>query len=388
MKYMGSKRWMLLNGLGHTLDKASAKASRFVDLFSGSGAVAAHVATRTPIPVVAYDLQRFSVVLARAVIGRNKPIHTEKVWAKWKERASRIVESTNPPTIAAVTRKSVEECRSWCSSMGSLVVTRSYGGHYFSPTQAVWIDALRKTLPARAPNRIVALAALIQAASECAASPGHTAQPFQPTRSARGFLAEAWNRDVCLRVERAIKAISATHALKSGSASVADANEVATSIKKGDLVFIDPPYSGVHYSRFYHVLETVARGKCGPVEGTGRYPAPSERPRSSYSVKSESAMAFDALLKQVSKMGATAIVTFPDHDCSNGLSGSQATTLAKQYFTVRTKVVTSKFSTLGGNERNTGWGNGRAARQQARELILMLSPLASRHAKKSGKAAG
>ncbi len=51
MKYMGSKRSMLLNGLGELLTEESKDAKRFIDLFSGSGAVATFVAKRFPIEV-------------------------------------------------------------------------------------------------------------------------------------------------------------------------------------------------------------------------------------------------------------------------------------------------------------------------------------------------
>lgn len=374
MKYMGSKRWMLKNGLGHTLDKASATADRFVDLFAGSGAVAAHVATKCSIPVVAYDLQHFSVVLTRAIITRYKKLDADAIWKEWSRRAAQIGGRYVPPAAERVTKAYVNQCRKWCENKKSLPVTKAYGGHYYSPAQAVWIDALRKTIPARDPERTVALAALIQAASESAASPGHTAQPFQPTRSAGKFLREAWNRDVCERVARSLKVISETHARTAGKARVGDANKVVSRLRKGDLVFIDPPYSGVHYSRFYHVLETIALGKCGPVSGVGRYPKPSERPRSRYSVKSESMDAFKTLLKTISNKNASAIVTFPAHVCSNGLSGDETKKIAKLFFSVRTKTVNSKFSTLGGTQIAEGKGNGRAARQNAKELILVLSP--------------
>jgi adenine-specific DNA methylase len=374
MKYMGSKRWMLQNGLGHTLDDASARAKRFVDLFAGSGAVVAHVATKCAIPVVAYDLQKFSVVLTRAIVGRDKKLDVDKIWKEWKKRAARIAARSKPPSADQITKAFVGQCRRWSESRKSLPITKAYGGHYFSPMQAVWIDALRKTLPAREPGRTVALAALIQAASESAASPGHTAQPFQPTRSAKKFLKEAWSRDICDRVNRALGEIAETHAQTVGKAKVGDANKAVSGIRKGDLVFIDPPYSGVHYSRFYHVLETIARGKCGPVSGVGRYPNTSERPRSRYSIKTKSVDAFEQLLKSVSDKKASAIVTFPAHECSNGLSGKETKRIAKQYFAVTTKTVNSKFSTLGGTQITEGKGNGRAARQRAKELILILRP--------------
>jgi len=374
MKYMGSKRWMLRNGLGHTLDRESKKAKRFVDLFAGSGAVAAHVATKRSIPVLAYDLQRFSVVLTRAIIARGKKLDADPIWKEWRKRALQIANRYKLPVADRFTQAYVNQCRQWCGSKKSLPITKAYGGHYFAPEQAVWIDALRKTLPRRDPIRTAALSALIQAASECAASPGHTAQPFQPTRSAKRFLKEAWSNDVCEKVERALKDISSTFAQTVGKASVGDANKVVQGLKKGDLVFIDPPYSGVHYSRFYHVLETIARGKCGPVSGVGRYPKSSERPRSSYSVKSKSVDAFKELLKIISNKNASAIVTFPAHECSNGLSGDEAKKLAKIFFSVRTQTVESRFSTLGGTMGKDGGGYGRTARQHAKELILSLTP--------------
>ncbi|MCB9133375.1 MAG: DNA adenine methylase [Anaerolineales bacterium] len=34
--------------------------------------------------------------------------------------------------------------------------------------------------------------------------------------------------------------------------------QIAATLNNNDLVFVDPPYSSVQYSRFYHVLETVA----------------------------------------------------------------------------------------------------------------------------------
>lgn len=365
---------MLRNGLGHTLDNVSATASRFVDLFAGSGAVAVHVAKKRAIPVVAYDLQKFSVVLTQAIVGRDKKLDVDDLWEKWKKRSTRSVGRNKPPIADELTKAVVKQCRRWCEERRSLPITKAYGGHYFSPTQAVWIDAFRKTLPAREPAKTVALAALIQAASESAASPGHTAQPFQPTRSAKKFLREAWSRDICERVKKSLDEIAGTHAQTVGKAKVGDANKAVSGIKKGDLVFIDPPYSGVHYSRFYHVLETVARGKCGPVSGVGRYPKASERPRSRYSIKTESIDAFEKLLKSVSEKKAKAIVTFPAHVCSNGLSGRETKRIAKKFFAVRTKTVNSKFSTLGGTKVDEGNGNGRTARQHAKELILILSP--------------
>jgi adenine-specific DNA-methyltransferase len=310
MKYMGSKRWMLRNGLGHLLQEELSRANRFLDLFTGSGAVA-HFAARTPVPVFAYDLQRFSVALADAVVSRDRKISHGPFWAAWRQRAedwlnARGLLSTamsELPPIHRFTRARVAQERRDCTQNETAIITRAYGGHYFSQAQALWLDAYRASLPPDTSRRRVALAALIHAASICAAAPGHTAQPFQPTATAKKFLFEAWQRDIGRATEAALEAFCALHAAQIGAACVANANDAALEVTEGDLVFLDPPYSGVHYSRFYHVLETVAHGHCGEVSGVGRYPATKDRPKSDYSVRTKSANALDHLLGSIADRG-------------------------------------------------------------------------------------
>ena len=151
----------------------------------------------------------------------------------------------------------------------------------------------------------------------------------------------SWDLDVLEKIRQAYAELAGQCALQLGLAQVADANAAATALHDGDLVFIDPPYSGVHYSRFYHVLESIAQGTCGAVSGVGRYPSQEFRPRSKYSVGSESVGVLDELLGTVASRGARGILTFPDHECSNGLSGETVRELAKRYFRVREKSVAS-----------------------------------------------
>jgi adenine-specific DNA methylase len=367
MKYMGSKRWMLQNGLGDLLAREVTDSVRFLDLFAGSGAVSTHVAMKYSVPVTAYDLQTFSTVLARAVLERESRIDAERIWTKWYSRARELRQAIRVPSTLKINQAIVQRHRDWCSQQSGLL-TRSYGGHYFSAVQTVWLDALRQTLPDYEPEKDAALAALVCSASQCAAAPGHTAQPFQPTRTSKPFLVDAWTKSIVNHCKNSFIAIAEQHAKVRGRAETLDANNAAATVTKRDLVFIDPPYSGVHYSRFYHVLETIARGYCSEVSGRGRYPIPEERPRSKYSLKTESSTALESLFEDISLRGGKAIVTFPQRKCSNGLSGTVVLGLAKKYFKVEHHWVGSKFSTLGGNN------NHRDARSFARELILVLNP--------------
>jgi adenine-specific DNA-methyltransferase len=358
---------MLKNGLGDLIAREIQGAIRFWDLFSGSGAVSTHVATNYDIPVAAYDLQAFSAVLTRAVLSRRSCVDANRLWSGWLAHASELRRSLRVPADTRVTWDTVILHRHWCAEQ-SLPLTKAYGGFYFSARQAAWLDVLRKTIPEREPWKTVALASIIAAASQCVASPGHTAQPFRPTRTAKRFLADAWSRDVVEHCKNALHAIAIQHARVYGRSEVGDANVAAASLATGDVAFIDPPYSGVHYSRFYHVLETIASGTCSEVTGAGRYPAAKERPRSRYSLQSDSSAALGELFAMVSSRGAKAIVTFPQRQCSNGLSGSAVIGLASEHFKVEQHWVSSKFSTLGGNNSH------RYARRSTRELILVLRP--------------
>lgn len=388
MKYMGSKRTMLQNGLGTLLARELPSAKRFVDLFSGSAAVATHVAKDCEIPVLAFDLQNYSTVLAGAVLGRRRQLNWEPVWVAWLKQAAARARRYDFRLKRKLTQDEVKRARVWCAGKSRLPITRAYGGHYFSPRQAVWIDALLATLPAKNPARIVAKAALIQAASRCAAAPGHTAQPFQPTRTAKKFLQEAWRRDVIVATRSALESLAGVYAKMSGTTEVLDANAAASKLRDGDLVFLDPPYSGVHYSRFYHVLESIARGEVGEVSGTGRYPAESERPRSDYSIATKAPDALDALLKTVAEKKARAILTFPDHKCSNGLSGESVRRIARKHFRIKTEKVKSLFSTLGGTGDKSRKGEAkRQARHIAKELMLVLVPKPKRLLKQTARSA-
>lgn len=375
MKYMGSKRAMLQNGLGDLLSREVLDAPRFVDLFAGSGSVAIHIARNFPIPVLALDLQNYSAFLTAAVIGRQAPLSWKPTWEEWLRNANVIFKARRIPDGEKLTKGIVAHFRAWSEMQSDLPITRAYGGHYYSPLQAVWLDAFRVSVPSCESAKTVALAALIQAASQCAAAPGHTAQPFRPTRTAKRYIADAWNKDIVEKTKVAFELLAGQFAQRLGTVKVCDANEAACTLNDGDLTFIDPPYSGVQYSRFYHVLETIARGGCGTVAGAGRYPAAEFRPHSKYSLVSESAKALDQLLKTIASRRARAILTFPDHDCSNGLSGEKVRKMAEEHFRVVEKQVTSKFSTLGGTGDDArGDEAGRSARKDTKELMLVLRP--------------
>lgn len=60
-----------------------------------------------------------------------------------------------------------------------------------------------------------------------------------------------------------------------------DANQLVRKIK-ADVVYIDPPYNSRQYSRFYHILETLAIGDKPELYGTALKPKPKKEKTSEY----------------------------------------------------------------------------------------------------------
>jgi hypothetical protein len=254
------------------------------------------------------------------------------------------------------------------SPIESLVpaITSAYGGYYFSISQSLMFDALRGTLPRGGDARLVALSALIGSASKCSASPGHTAQPFQPTTGAAKWILDAWKRDPLRYIRSEWGAALEYEALAPGRVMVSDASTLLRELEPGDVAFLDPPYSGVHYSRFYHVLETLVAGEFVHVVGRGRYPAPEYRPVSRYSQRGRAAEAIATLLDLAASKKLRLVITFPFDAQSNSLSASIIEHLAKTRFRrVVVHEVSSNFSSLGGR------GSDRAARRVQREAIIV-----------------
>ncbi|WP_449123425.1 DNA adenine methylase [Pseudomonas sp. MPG01] len=385
MKYMGHKG-KLLSFLGDILVEESKNSNAIADPFCGSGAVSWFLAENTNKSIVSGDLQEFATLRAAAVTHRVAPIDAMALYRPWIKRANRLLSKVtekfpnaessvepDPNKTDSIIRL-VGRSRIFCETVlpeilkalkRQFPMTKAYGGHYFSPLQALLLDTLRSTLPTDETERSVALAALIETASRCAASPGHTAQPFQPTITSAKYILEAWQRPVEKLLFESICSISAKHAGAIGRSATGDFITTINTLEEGDLVFADPPYSDVHYSRFYHVLETLAKGREIEVTGRGRYPDISDRPSSRFSLKAQARSAAVDLVESCFNKRLGLVLTFPSGAASNGLSAQDFILMGKGlYSSIEQYEVSSDFSTLGGNAKS------RSARLMCQESIV------------------
>jgi adenine-specific DNA-methyltransferase len=387
MKYMGHKG-RIVGSIRKQIETVAADAHALCDAFCGSGVVAWNLAEHFDLPVLAGDLQTFAAARAAAIVTRDAPLTDLEFLERWIERATalteEITEGRRVPTSPRASskdkfvepRKSIRRSRSYAASTLSKAlrqnghrwpITLAYAGYFFSIEQALMIDALRSSLPSGRSERSIALAALIGAASQCSASPGHTAQPFGIGKGSLPHVIEAWNRSVLEYVREEVKAIAPRYAKVQGETKVGSWERTIACLSPGDVLFCDPPYSAVQYSRFYHVLETLARGEVVEVSGSGRNPPFEERPESDFSRKSKSKEALDRLLMEAASRELRLVVTFPVSRQSNGLSAHTfASNAAKYYQHVTNHEVQSAFSSLGGN----GTDGQRPAREETVERII------------------
>lgn len=368
MKYMGSKTALLGGELGDILISEAATASRFVDLFAGSGAISHFAAQHTELPILSVDLQEYARVFAAAIIERTNSLADDPGLLRWLTTCE--AQAVAGGDSAPLTVEQVHAARAAAGSAPEGFITGHYGGHYFSLDQARSLDALYAGLPESEPQRTVALAALLHAASACAAAPGHTAQPFQPTATLLPYVEKAWSRSIPEAARSAVEQLAPAFAAVEGEARVGDALSTVATLQDGDLVFCDPPYSAVQYSRFYHVLEGIARGGWAAVTGKGRAPERTVRKTSEFSMKSKAPTAMKDLLTGLRERGCRVIITFPNADASNGLSGQDIIAMAAEDWIVKAHYVDSVHSTLGGSSD----GGPRGGRKKLKEAVIVLAP--------------
>jgi adenine-specific DNA methylase len=401
--YLGSKL-RLVETLRLALDQVDPAKGRCIDLFAGSGTLSAALGSSRDITAV--DIQEYSRVLCAAVL-RPVPLSdaevgefkrsVEKLRAASLRLAEPLIEheeyciaaarsgdpepicelienasmisflAAQPPTGKRLTnahRRSNERLKS--ASAPSRVLSY-YGGLYFSYRQAVELDALLTVAHnRRGACRDFFLAAIISTASDVVNTVGkHFAQPIRP-RSADGspkkhLIAKIIrDREIDLTARfnewltryRSLPANGRRH-----EAIRADYSDALARMRSVGVVYADPPYTRDHYSRFYHVLETMCRWDDPGVSTTrirsrgetysrGMYRA--DRHQSPFCIRSQAPAAFEKLFAGVQALRAPLVLSyspFASGDAHPRVVGiDQVTALARRYFKKVEVTSAGRFS--------------------------------------------
>ena len=366
IQYLANKS-RLLDVIASAMESVAAPGARVADLFSGTSVVGRRLAARNPVTAV--DVQGYAAALGRAMLltsssdlaafdeqrflERASDAH-ERLRGEFEpliEREKRAVSDLRKGQVAAmegiieggsiisqaatgrplppILRSMVEGVN---DSLPDATAAVSFGGVYFSYDQALWLDALHHATRSE-PQAIrdVLIAAILGTCSEIVNTVGK--QFAQPVRLSdrqgdpKPLLIGRTLRDRGLDVRQRFVACVARW--RSASAGGSPRNRVAQmdvdtfmrSSEPWDAAYADPPYTIDHYSRFYHVLETLVRRDRPNLSRMKREGVPTimrglyrdDRYQSDFCVPSQAPGAFARLFEAAAHRRAPLVLSYSGH---------------------------------------------------------------------------
>lgn len=286
LNYQGSKK-KLLNFIHSSLDKYIDTNSTILDIFSGTCAVG--YSYKRKIRVYANDAEYYSYLISNALLLNNSRINkrgiietieqifqdnynkllidyehyikTESLYMKQNFSDKLYDLYKNIPTIWNGKIKN-ERC-----SVFSLF-TKYYAGNYFGIEQAIEIDCLRKAIEYFKNDSVIfsiLLSALFYAMKECVfAKDGHMAQPLDPQKNISKFIKSKKQSIKDNFNEKLNEFFSPTFVQSKYENKVYNLTlEKLLQLKEiqnnTSIIYADPPYTDMQYSRYYHLLNIVAK---------------------------------------------------------------------------------------------------------------------------------
>ncbi|MEH7547755.1 DNA adenine methylase [Neobacillus vireti] len=394
--YLGSKL-RILETISNIIDEIDPTFGRVYDIFSGSGTVSSYLGRKRPVTSV--DIQEYSRVLTNAVLQpfyenelleiKKKllqytvtnlqeciePIIKYEEWALAKAYGKEIFDicelveygsllpflNNERENISDGLKKALEDTVNRLAGMNLIdsensITTRYFGGTYFSFKQASELDNLlnmANSFEGRLKDIVVA--ATLSTASEIVNTVGKQfAQPLKaidskgkPKKSIVTKIIKDRNIDVYQTFEDQINKYFYLEKGNFNHISLCSNFSEALDNLTDDtrVVYADPPYTRYHYSRYYHVLETMSlrdnpeitmvkfHGKLKMSRGLYR----TERHYSPFSIKSLSREAFQTLFSKVSQKKVSLILSYSPYNAEKESTPrvqtvSELLELAKQYF--------------------------------------------------------
>ncbi|MCD4557327.1 DNA adenine methylase [Schaalia sp. lx-100] len=137
-----------------------------------------------------------------------------------------------------------------------------YRNTYFGVRQCLEIDAIREfAAELDQAEEVHVVAALISAMTNTASTTTHLAQYLKPTsKSAALNIAKKHSLSIVNHVVDGLERLSAGPKMNSQGVfnlDYLDYLSMRDHIAPGDVIYADPPYFKEHYSRYYHLLDTV-----------------------------------------------------------------------------------------------------------------------------------
>lgn len=387
--YMGTKRQIA----GHVASIiATAPEGPLLDAFAGMSAVGTAVAPNRP--VWCNDVQHFAYTVASALFtARQRPSITPAAVNRCREafeqnrmrlrqdfaapvnieeaayssghierirQVSRDLIATNTSANAERLRR---EYRRNPSKFPYRLFSTAYAGAYISLVQAIDIDSVRFAIDRLGAERAIdsdtqrwMLIALCRALARTSNSTGHFAQYLSvKQRTKARFLAKR-RRSIWLEWQAALDEMCPLGGLewrRSNRAFQCEAVDLLQRLSRHkvqpSVIYCDPPYTSDHYSRYYHLVETLLLYDYPSVESKGLYRP--DRFYSLFSTKTQVHAAFDDLINAAARLQATLILSYPDKGLLLRPRETLVQLLRERFAKVEVAAeVTHQHSTLGASK--------------------------------------
>lgn len=325
LKYMGSKR-EILSFVEEAVDALNVEAEWFCDLFAGTSVVAGTFKGR--YNVMANDVQMYSAIFSHTYLSNLKAILSlndlERVVREASAYRDEFIDAHQDLTfgyqdIDFETFDYIEnkqrELIDYEFNLGFHLFAKYYSGTYWSYDQCVWIDSIRAVAEKYKgkPLYYVILSSLVFGMSYASQSTGHYAQYRDLSPSNFTDILSYRKRRILPFFERKFTELITN---LNGSANreylvtTMDYQDCLRILPEGSIVYADPPYQSVHYSRFYHALETLVKYDYPTVKYKGRYRE--DRHQSPFSLRTKVDKAFTDLFKGVKARKAHLSLSYAD----------------------------------------------------------------------------
>lgn len=327
IKYMGSKK-PIIEFVTKKILEIHRPEKPVCDLFAGSCSISA--ALRKKFNFISNDIQEYSSILAQTYFSDFSNIYYNEVLASIEVSASIHAHSllTNFEPLAVDFSKinTLREFHEIEEKQRSLIYqvfiqneyylfSKYYSGTYWSFEQCVWIDSIRKVADQYKNTNLyyAIIASLMYAMSYTTQSTGHFAQyrDGRTISSMKDILIYRQKNLFTLFKKKFIELIKTlNNSLKELKTTTLDYIESLKTIPENSTVYADPPYAFVHYSRFYHALETLIKYDYPELEFKGRYRK--DRHQSPFSIKTKALNAFTDLFDGTTAKNSSLILSYSD----------------------------------------------------------------------------
>jgi len=361
-KYMGSKKQILdfvIQGI-----EESYLGGTVCDLFAGSSVLSG--ALRNTVPMISNDIQSYSAILAATYLNSYNwdayPNILEEIVEESTRRAEEFF-TTFPDlsfdydtTLTLQQFNELEELQRGLvakdfSQIKYHLFAKNFSGTYWSYEQCVWIDAIRSVADDYKETELypAILSSLMFAMSYNSQSTGHYAQYRDATtESSKKDILIYRQKEILPYFVRKFEEFQRTLGTNNLQHRVIamDYLDCLDTLEPKTTVYADPPYCFVHYSRFYHAIETLVRYDYPELRYKGRYRT--DRHQSPFCIRTQVAKAFRDMFIKITQKKANLVLSYSN---TGMIDLDELTAIASETFghdyTVEIRTQDYLHSTMG-----------------------------------------